>query len=188
MKAICGSLRLWKSKLSRRTGEQWTAGEACRFPNLLRHLIHCSHLPCSIFCLDGKKSVHDSRFSRPLIIMSWEGSPAFRWKKEFQKKIYRVSCRELGFAEQFWLKDETYQAANAWWLKKHAELVHSEKWHPHEDAINALKSKVDIAAKLGFMMKLRAFWSVLKRLSDCPPMNRRFWKPPRSSLLKTWKC
>jgi len=101
-------------------------------------------------------------------IMSWEGSPAFRWKKEFQKKIYRVSCKELGFAERFWLKDETYQAANAWWLNKHAELVHSEKWHPHEDAINALKSKVDIAAKLGLHDEVESLLERIKAVERLP--------------------
>ncbi len=101
-------------------------------------------------------------------IMSWEGSPAFRWKKEFEKKIYRVSCRELGFSEKFWLKDETYQAANAWWLKKYAELVHSEKWHPHEDAINALKSKVDTAAKLGLHDEVESLLEQIEALKGLP--------------------
>jgi integrase len=37
--------------------------------------------------------------------------------KEYQGKKYAISCRQLGVAET---KDESYQAANAWWLaKKH---------------------------------------------------------------------
>ncbi len=82
-------------------------------------------------------------------LMSWEGDPAFRWKKEFRKKVYRVTCRELGFFEKSWTKDETYQAANEWWEKKQADLVQSGRWHPHQDALETLKSRADIAAQLG---------------------------------------
>lgn len=82
-------------------------------------------------------------------MMSWEGSPAYRWKKEHRKTVYRVSCRELGFAEKSWSKEETYQAANTWWERKHAELVQAARWHPHEEVINQLKEKADVSAQLG---------------------------------------
>ena len=101
-------------------------------------------------------------------MMSWEGSPAFRWKKEFQKKIYRVSCKELGFPEKLWVKDETYQAANDWWEKKHAELVHTEKWHPHDDAINALKSNADLAAQLGLHDEAERLLERIKEVEALP--------------------
>lgn len=106
--------------------------------------------------------------------MSWEGDPAFRWKKEFRKKPYRVTCRELGFDKKSWTKDETYQAANDWWEKKRADLVQSKIWHPHQDALDLLKSRADTAAQLGLhneveriQEKMRA---IERRPADDPPV------------------
>jgi integrase len=107
-------------------------------------------------------------------LMSWEGAPAFRWKKEFRKKIYRVTCRELGFSEKSWSKDETYQAANHWWLKKHAELVQATAWHPHQEAMDVLKSRADVAAQLGLhdeAERLQQQIRAIERLpADDPPI------------------
>lgn len=101
-------------------------------------------------------------------LMSWEGNPAFRWKKEFRKKIYRVTCRELGFAENLWLKDATYQSANEWWIKKYAELVQSSKWHPHQEALDDLKSKADVAAQLGLHDEVERLQQRIKEVERLP--------------------
>jgi integrase len=100
--------------------------------------------------------------------MSWEGDPAFRWKKEFRKKVYRVTCRELGFAEKSWTKDETYQAANDWWEKKHGELVQAAKWHPHEEALATLKERADIAAQLGLHDEAERSRAKIKSIERLP--------------------
>jgi len=82
--------------------------------------------------------------------MSWEGAPAFRWKKEFRKKVYRVSCKDLGFAdEKRWTKEDTYQVANAWWTAKHAELTNISPQHPHQDVFDELDRRAEIAVRTG---------------------------------------
>lgn len=55
-------------------------------------------------------------------LMSWDGEPNCRWVKMHKGDRYRVSCAELGLPESRWKKEDSYQAANAWWLKKLAEL------------------------------------------------------------------
>lgn len=100
--------------------------------------------------------------------MSWEGAPAFRWKKEFRKKVYRVTCHELGFAEKSWTKDETYQAANDWWTKKQAELVQSGRWHPHSEVIETLKSRADTAAQLGLHDEVELLQEKIKDVEQHP--------------------
>src|SRR5262249_8851862 len=41
------------------------------------------------------------------------------WLKNYKGKIYNVSCRQLGTAPT---KEASWEAANAWWLKKKLEL------------------------------------------------------------------
>jgi hypothetical protein len=41
------------------------------------------------------------------------------WMKEYRKKKYAVSCRQLGMPET---KIGSYQAANRWWEAKKAEI------------------------------------------------------------------
>ncbi len=101
-------------------------------------------------------------------LMSWEGSPAFRWKKEFRKTIYRVSCRELGFAEKSWTKEDTYQAANEWWEKKKSEILLRVGEHPHQDALAALKSKADVAAQLGLHEEVKRLREQIQAVEQLP--------------------
>lgn len=54
--------------------------------------------------------------------MSWEGEPHFRWVRMHKGTRYRVKCRDLGLPESKWTKQDSYQAANEWWVKKRAEL------------------------------------------------------------------
>src|SRR3954471_8624278 len=54
--------------------------------------------------------------------MTWEGHPGYRWKKMHRGAMYRVSCADLGFPENRWTKEDTYQAANEWWGRKRSEL------------------------------------------------------------------
>jgi integrase len=50
--------------------------------------------------------------------MTWVASSR-RWLKEYKGRKYAVSCRQLGVPET---KEGSYQAANAWWQAKKAEL------------------------------------------------------------------
>lgn len=50
--------------------------------------------------------------------MSWDARSR-RWLKEYKGKKYAVSCRQLGTPET---KDESYRAANSWWVEKKAEI------------------------------------------------------------------
>ena len=50
-------------------------------------------------------------------LMSWDGSPNFRWVKMYRGVRYRVSCADLGLAEQLWTKEDSYQLANQWWQR-----------------------------------------------------------------------
>lgn len=54
--------------------------------------------------------------------MSWEGEPHFRWVRMHSGTRHRVKCRDLGLPESKWTKQDSYQAANEWWVKKKAEL------------------------------------------------------------------
>lgn len=51
--------------------------------------------------------------------MSWEGKPNFRWVRMFKGIRYRVTCDELQVPRN---KEQSQAAANAWWLRKKAEI------------------------------------------------------------------
>ena len=53
--------------------------------------------------------------------MSWEPS-ANRWKKEFDKKIYRVTCKQLGLPRSQWTQKHSQKHANSWWEQKAQSL------------------------------------------------------------------
>jgi integrase len=55
--------------------------------------------------------------------------------------VYVVSCREMGVTDT---KEGSYQAANAWWEKKLAE-IESRPTHPHQSVINELNRRKDWA-------------------------------------------
>jgi integrase len=50
--------------------------------------------------------------------MSWIGTTK-TWMKEYKKRKYAVSCRQLGAPPT---KEGSYQLANAWWARKKAEI------------------------------------------------------------------
>jgi hypothetical protein len=51
-------------------------------------------------------------------LMIWElGSR--RWRKVYKGKAYTLSCRDLKVPQT---QDVSYQAANAWWTAKRAEI------------------------------------------------------------------
>src|SRR5579885_1257724 len=51
-------------------------------------------------------------------LMTWEPTKA-RWRKIYQGKLYTISCYRLGVPST---KEESYKAANAWWLARKTEI------------------------------------------------------------------
>ena len=66
-------------------------------------------------------------------LMAWEPTRR-RWWKQYRKTRYVVSCRQLVAPET---KEGSYQAANAWWLAKKAEVDGKFTPHPLADLLEA---------------------------------------------------
>lgn len=73
--------------------------------------------------------------------MTWEPKPR-RWRKMHKGKLYVVSCRELGVKET---KEASYQAADAWWLKKMAEIDNAGYKFVH-GTLKELRKRIEWAA------------------------------------------
>ncbi len=58
--------------------------------------------------------------------MTWEPTRR-RWWKQYRNRRYVVSCRQLDSPET---KEGSYQAANAWWMAKKAEVDGKLPPHP----------------------------------------------------------
>lgn len=69
-----------------------------------------------------------------------------RWRKVFRGKVYTISCRSLNVPEN---KKDSYQAANAWWLKKEAEIEGTRPPHPHHEVITELEERLSWARRHG---------------------------------------
>ena len=54
-------------------------------------------------------------------LMTWEGTPNFRWVKMYRGKRYRVTCDELGAAAR--TKEASVRLANDWWRQRVAEVA-----------------------------------------------------------------
>jgi len=75
-------------------------------------------------------------------LMTWEPGPR-RWRKVYKGKTYTVSCRDLKVPQT---KDISYQAANAWWTAKRAEIDRSPSPPPvrhHDWAISKLEKRLE---------------------------------------------
>jgi integrase len=72
-------------------------------------------------------------------MMTWEASQR-RWRKIYKGKLYVISCRQLGAPET---KVESYQAANAWWVKKRAEIDGQRPPHPYDHVIREMEKRRD---------------------------------------------
>jgi hypothetical protein len=64
-------------------------------------------------------------------LMAWEPTRR-RWWKQYRNTRYFVSCRQLDAPDT---KEGSYQAANAWWLAKKAEIDGKLPPHPLADLI-----------------------------------------------------
>jgi integrase len=72
-------------------------------------------------------------------MMSWEGSPNFRWVKMHKRHRYRISCGELGVGRS---KEDSYQAANRWWQAKLAELEKARVGEERSEAVSDIDRKI----------------------------------------------
>lgn len=90
--------------------------------------------------------------------MSWEGAPAYRWKKMYRGKMHRVSCADLGASPT---KEASYQAANEWWGKTVAEL---QRPNPAEEMV----SRLDRADLLDTIRQGQAAKELLQGLGEYP--------------------
>ena len=81
--------------------------------------------------------------------MSWEPS-ANRWKKEFDKKIFRVTCRQLGLPRSQWTQKHSQEPANSWWEQKAQSLgVAKIANHPHAADLHEIRRRMQLAKKRG---------------------------------------
>ena len=71
--------------------------------------------------------------------MTWEPVKA-RWKKIFRGKSYTISCTTLGVPPS---KTASYQAANAWWEDKKAEIEAAVPPHPMASVVAELERRRD---------------------------------------------
>ena len=88
-------------------------------------------------------------------LMTWE-SGTRRWRIKHRNKVYTISCRALGVPPT---KEQSYQAANAWWTAKRAEIeAGSPPPRPHADAL------AEIARRLAWRKGMaRATWRPASR-------------------------
>ncbi len=76
-------------------------------------------------------------------LMSWEGKPG-RWQKMYRGQRYSVYCSELGTPKS---KDESYQKANEWWLRKKLEIDRRHLTPDHEAALRELDHRIKWAER-----------------------------------------
>jgi len=74
-----------------------------------------------------------------------------RWRKVFRGKIYTISCGALSVPDN---KKDSYQAANAWWLKRRDEIEGSIPPHPHHEVITELEERLSWARRHGAVDKV----------------------------------
>ena len=70
--------------------------------------------------------------------MTWELAKS-RWRKRYRDILYVVSCRQLDVPPS---KEASYQAANAWWAAKRAEIDSHRLPHPHAERLELLSRRL----------------------------------------------
>lgn len=108
--------------------------------------------------------------------MSWEGAPAFRWRKMHKGNCYRVSCQELGAT--VWTQEATYRLANQWWEKKLAELAGRVVNLPDGRVAYATPTDEAAAADEATRRNFEVVWeSVVKEPETTKPILQRLLEP-----------
>ncbi len=81
-------------------------------------------------------------------LMSWEGSPQFRWRKRFGGIPLEVTCKRLGLPRTKWTKEGSYLAANEWLRRKLSEIqkVEPDPDPDHVDAVETITNLIEWAS------------------------------------------
>ena len=93
-------------------------------------------------------------------LMAWEPTRR-RWWKQYRKTRYVVSCRQLDAPET---KDGSYQAANAWWLAKKAEVDGKLPPHPLAHLLESRARRLEWARSHGQEELARAVQEEMARI------------------------
>ena len=100
--------------------------------------------------------------------MNWDGNPAFRWRKTYQGKSYKVTCKELGLPFAKWTKADSAGLANQWWRKKLSELDQQKPASLYQEFVNEIDEKIAIANQLGLHDERKELQASLKQLRAIP--------------------
>jgi integrase len=76
-------------------------------------------------------------------MMSWEGTPNYRWVKMHKGIRYRITCDDLRVPRT---KDGSYQAANEWWRSQLATLNAPNVDADQAEDVESLTRKIEYAA------------------------------------------
>ena len=100
--------------------------------------------------------------------MSWEPS-ANRWKKEFDKKIYRVTCKQLGLPRSQWTQKHSQEPANSWWEQKAQSLgVAKIANHPHAADLHEIRRRMQLAKKRGLPKAIACLQNKFEEIKRLP--------------------
>src|SRR5947209_2402451 len=95
-------------------------------------------------------------------MMTWQAARR-RWRKWYKGILYQVSCDQLGCSDT---KAESYQAANAWWTAKKAEVdsqPSSGKW---ANEIKTLEQRRDWLRAHGQADRAAGYSALIKEFAD----------------------
>lgn len=96
------------------------------------------------------------------LLMTWEPAKS-RWRKMYKGRIYTVSCDALGCPGN---KAHSYQAANAWWAAKRAEIDNQTPAAKRSYEVETLEKRRDWARSHGQAEQAAGYTSFIKDLSD----------------------
>lgn len=81
-------------------------------------------------------------------LMSWEGSPQFRWRKRIKGISLEITCKNLGLPRSKWTKEGSYLAANEWLRRRLSEIqsVEPDVDPDHAEAVDTITSLIEWAS------------------------------------------
>jgi integrase len=94
-------------------------------------------------------------------MMTWQ-APRRRWRKWYKGLLYQVSCDQLGCTDT---KADSYQAANAWWMAKKAEIDSQQPSGKWSYEIETLEKRRDWARAHGEAEQAAGYTGLINDLS-----------------------
>ena len=95
-------------------------------------------------------------------MMTWQAARR-RWRKWYKGILYQVSCDQLGCPDT---KADSYQAANAWWTAKKAEIDSQKPACKFASEIKTLEQRRDWLRAHGQADQAAGYTGLIKDLSD----------------------